>query len=461
MLLYVNHIMIRIRNVINALKFENIHRSPQAQYSVNLIRMLVLTNIIISLLLMGYGVYGLIYGMVGDLPNRIFTLLFLPAIFLVFNLGVSWITRFGNIRLASALIVGVGWVVNALAACYSGGIYASALLGMIFCLIMGVLLLELRFSLVLYVVTLLVIFVLYAVDQRGWLPAVPLKDIPFQVIILWTIATLFFGVFGYHVFAIRKTEQLLKTTQLQATRFRVQQELTQNIAHDLRTPITILTSNAYLVKRKAERGLPIEENLARLEEQAQTVSKMIEDMAFLIDLDSDPVYETKTPFLLVERLQHVIAQERDYAASRQITIRLEDETGGKATVWGDPAQIDRVFENLIENAIHYGHEGGLIYLCIWQETTPCEVVVSVRDNGIGIAPEHHEQVFERFYRVDASRGAHRQQSTGIGLYMVQKIVQRHGGHVTLASTPAVGSTFTVYLPCQSTNRPAIALAQTG
>lgn len=434
---------------LRSMTFRGNSHPPQEQYRLNVLRMLLASNISVSLLLIGYGITGQMIGLSTSPRIRLVALLVVPTIYIVFNLWVAWHTRHHYARLISNFLVGCSWLLSTLATFVSGGLFAPALLGVLGFLIVAALLLDMVWSLVLYVGTVLILGVLYWAEVQGVLPVVARAELPFQLALLWLTATLYFMVVWYHAYAVRQSERLLNITQVQAERLRVQQELTHNIAHDLRTPITILTNNAYLIKRKVERGLPIAENVTRLEEQAQTISKMIADLAMLIDLDNDPIHETHTPLRIVERLEQVVAGEREYAASRNITLTLADETGGKATVWGDPAQLDRVFENLIENAIHYGHDGGSVHLRVWHATDQNALAVAVRDDGIGIAPEHHQRIFERFYRVDPARGVHRNQSTGIGLYIVQQIVQRHGGRVTLESAPAAGSTFTVYLPLRA------------
>jgi two-component system phosphate regulon sensor histidine kinase PhoR len=111
-------------------------------------------------------------------------------------------------------------------------------------------------------------------------------------------------------------------------------------------------------------------------------------------------------------------------------------------VRGDRDELIRVFENLVENALKYGGGGGRVEIAIAREGT--DAVVSVRDYGPGIAPEHVPRLTERFYRVDTAH-SREQGGTGLGLAIVKHIVARHRGKLGIESVPGEGSTFSVRL----------------
>ena len=450
-----------ISGILRSVTFQGVVESPRALYRHNLLRVMILANLGVSLTLMAYGVYGLIFGMSGSLANRLFTLWALPTLLIIANIFAIWQVRKHNIRQASLLIVGSGWGISLIGTTITGGVYSTVIFGLLLYLVMGTLLLGFRSSAVLYAVTMLSFGVLYVFDYVWELPAAPPHEPPLRVVILWMTASMLFVMVWYHDYAIRQSERLLNSARIRAERYRVQQDLTQNLAHDLRTPITVLTNNAYLIERRAAQGLPINQHITRLNDQAQKISKMLADLALLIDLDSEPAHITHTPLRLVNRLNRVVEDETPYAVDNEITISLHDETDGKATIWGDAPLIERLFENLIENAIHYGKPGGSINIRVWKIEDVHEVAIAIQDDGIGIAPEHWEHIFERYYRVDEARRLVQRQSTGVGLYIVQQIAKRHGGRIELDSTPSVGSTFTVYLPCRTKDAIARRVALTG
>jgi len=112
---------------------------------------------------------------------------------------------------------------------------------------------------------------------------------------------------------------------------------------------------------------------------------------------------------------------------------------------GDAARLRQVFYNLLDNAIKYTPQGGEIIVRIEQKDRAA--VVTFRDTGIGIPPEHLPRVFDRFYRVDKSR-SREQGGTGLGLSIAKTIVTAHGGQIELASVPGRGTTCTVTVPTE-------------
>ena len=140
-------------------------------------------------------------------------------------------------------------------------------------------------------------------------------------------------------------------------------------------------------------------------------------------------------------LEEVVGDLQHVAEARQVSIQLFNEA--EVVVRGDDGLLARVFSNLIENGIHYNSPGGSVTITIEQKDA--WAVVTVADTGIGIAPENLAHIFERFYRVDASRSRHNG-GAGLGLSIVAALVRQHGGEVKVESEPGKGSIFTVQLP---------------
>ena len=120
-----------------------------------------------------------------------------------------------------------------------------------------------------------------------------------------------------------------------------------------------------------------------------------------------------------------------------------DGEGGAFTVQGDQRQMTELFNNLISNAVKYNNEGGQVWIRVWKEKK--DMLLSVRDNGVGIPEDSLERIFERFYRVDKGR-SRKQGGTGLGLSIVKHIVSFYGGTVTVQSKVGKGTTFLVRLP---------------
>jgi signal transduction histidine kinase len=130
-------------------------------------------------------------------------------------------------------------------------------------------------------------------------------------------------------------------------------------------------------------------------------------------------------------------------------------------ILGDQLRLQQVFTNLLANAVRYSAPGTDVHVDVWTETTSAEhngrtdgtdetvVVVAVRDQGVGIAPDVQSQVFERYYRVNTALAA---SGLGLGLYLCREIVSRHGGQIVLDSMLGEGTTFRVTLPLNMQRR---------
>jgi len=125
-------------------------------------------------------------------------------------------------------------------------------------------------------------------------------------------------------------------------------------------------------------------------------------------------------------------------------ITLEVQAPGPVTILGDEARLIQVVMNLVENAVRYTNPGGHVTVTV--EGRQGQACLSVRDTGIGIAPEHLPHIFERFYRADPSR---QRSGSGLGLSIVEWVVRAHGGTVSVKSQVGQGSCFTMTLPLAS------------
>ncbi len=133
-----------------------------------------------------------------------------------------------------------------------------------------------------------------------------------------------------------------------------------------------------------------------------------------------------------------------------MTVHVDATNGVR--IPGDRDELVRVFENLVENALKYGASGKKVDIALGHGESPDgerEALISVRDYGPGIAPEHVPRLTERFYRVDV-RESRAQGGTGLGLALVKHILNRHHGRLSIQSVPGAGATFTVYLPLAET-----------
>lgn len=229
----------------------------------------------------------------------------------------------------------------------------------------------------------------------------------------------------------RKTEQALEQSN------RDLQQFAYVASHDLQEPLRMVTSFVQLLESRYQDQLDEDgrEFIAFAVEGAQRMQQLIQDLLEYSRVSS------QGKALSPVSLSAVLAEALD-----NLRTRLVD--GGKVEfesmpeVLGDSAQLVRLFQNLIGNALKFAHPDRLPVVRIDAEECGSEVYVSVRDNGIGIAPEHQAKVFVIFQRL---QGREKYEGNGMGLAICKRIVERHGGAITLESKPNEGTVFTIRL----------------
>lgn len=217
------------------------------------------------------------------------------------------------------------------------------------------------------------------------------------------------------------------------------------VTHELKTPLSIIRLHANNLRTYYDR-LPDakkEELLRSIQGQTGLLERLIEDILQLSRLDAG-IESKHEPLDLVELIDQVVAHVQPLAEEMQLTLTWQ-KPSTEVMVLADAGQLESVATNLIDNAIKYTPAGGIVEVEAFSETANQQVVAKIRvtDTGVGIPPEVHAQVFERFHRIDPS---HTMPGSGLGLSIVKEIVNAHGGEVQLESTPGVGSKFVVVLP---------------
>jgi signal transduction histidine kinase len=224
-------------------------------------------------------------------------------------------------------------------------------------------------------------------------------------------------------------------------------ELVANISHDLRTPLASLRGYLETLVMK-EDSLSAEEKRQYLTiavEQSARLSMLIAKLFELAKLDAALASAFPEPFPISELAQDV-AQKFDLAAKKKRVNLIADFPADTPAVCADVGLIERVLENLVENALKHTEAGGRVSIKL--KPGESRVSVEVGDTGCGIAPEHLPLIFDRFYRVEKSR---HDQSAGLGLAIVKRILELHESTINVESTPGAGTRFTFNLPthCKS------------
>lgn len=257
-----------------------------------------------------------------------------------------------------------------------------------------------------------------------------LKD----TIIIVDIAVLVFASIASYFFA----RQTLKPIEVV---YRKQEEFMGNVAHELRTPLSVMKSGAEATLRKER---PVTEYTHFIRESLEEVNRMsllTDNLLFLLKHKS--VQRQKYEAVNVTELAEIqVEWFAAYAHEKHVTVTLEANT--PATLSGVPEMLTRLFQNLIKNAIDYNVEGGKVVVRVQPGVE--EVLVSVSDTGIGMSDADRARVFERFYKADTARTHTHDSGTGLGLSIVNEIVSAHHGTITVESTLGVGTTCTIRFP---------------
>ncbi|WP_445329464.1 ATP-binding protein [Xanthobacter versatilis] len=215
-----------------------------------------------------------------------------------------------------------------------------------------------------------------------------------------------------------------------------------NASHELRTPLASLSGFIETLQGPARNDAPARERfLAIMAAQARRMSRLIDDLLSLSRIELNAHVRPQTKVDLGGILAHVCDTLSPLARDRGVTLdQVKDAV--PLEVLGDRDELIRLFENLVENALKYGAPGKRIEVRLFRENGTA--VVSIRDFGPGIPPEHLPRLTERFYRVDVA-ASRDQGGTGLGLAIVKHIVARHRGRLGIDSVLGEGATFSVRL----------------
>lgn len=224
---------------------------------------------------------------------------------------------------------------------------------------------------------------------------------------------------------------------------RMRQEFFSNASHELKTPITSIRGFAELLSSGCVTDAQKQREILQIiEKQVQRMTDLIGDILLISKLESGQVQENKILLNMKDVVKDCTSSITPQAQVDDITIHshLED-----VYLYADRTQMEKLVVNLIENAVKYNKPQGEVDISLTQNGS--HLIFAVKDTGVGIPPESHNRIFERFYRVEPSRGGKNVQGTGLGLSIVKHIVASYQGTISLESTQGVGTKITLKLPC--------------
>lgn len=243
--------------------------------------------------------------------------------------------------------------------------------------------------------------------------------------------------------AVRRVIDLKRSTEIDRLRSRdkLQKEFVANVSHEFRTPIAAIKGAAETLQGgglDAKRSADFLDIIVR---HTERLNKLVEAVLFMSQIDaaqSDPHMETVQLRPLADRVLSGLAELADKRG-----VGLSMDVPASIKVRADPSQLERVLESLCANAIEYNKDGGGASVSARAEGH--DAVVTVQDTGMGIPAEDLPHLFEKFHRTAAAR-ARKLGGTGLGLMIVKRLVELHGGRVWAESVEGQGSTFRFTLP---------------
>jgi two-component system sensor histidine kinase BaeS len=227
---------------------------------------------------------------------------------------------------------------------------------------------------------------------------------------------------------------------------RARRQLLADVSHELMTPLSGIRG---YVETLAMPELKLDDDTRRrylgvVDEETHKLEAIIGDLLDLARLEGGGDALEREPVLVDDLFRRVADRHRPLLCERQIALTTASAPG-TPLVYGDPDRLEQALQNVAANAIRHTPDGGRVTLNAAPDGD--RVRITIADTGPGIPADHLPHVFDRFYKVDASRAGTRVPSgSGLGLSIVRAIVLRHGGEIVAANTPEGGASFTFLLP---------------
>ena len=244
---------------------------------------------------------------------------------------------------------------------------------------------------------------------------------------------------------MRLKDELQLTQSLEEAN-RLKAELISTLAHEMRTPLTSIKgySTALLMEELTFSSETQQDFLQIIDEECTVLQDLIHDLLESSIIDAGLLKLEPQPVMLPRLAQGVVDDMARRTQKHNLVIDFEREF---PIVDADPRRIAQVLRNLLDNAIKYSPEGGLVVVRGQVHENENEIVISVADQGVGIAPEHLNRLFEKFFRVESGMG-HHVVGSGLGLPIAHTIVESHGGRIWAESQLGEGSTLYFALPLE-------------
>ena len=236
-----------------------------------------------------------------------------------------------------------------------------------------------------------------------------------------------------------RASELAEAYQKLAEQEVTRREFLTNIAHQLRTPLTAAGGYLQMMQKGAIPSGQLAQAIDTVTRNVQQITTLVNDILFFQEMEL--ILAKFQPVNMADLARDVAAAYQEKAREWKVDLRVKPELF-LSPVSGDAKSLERALTALVDNAIKFSNEGGKVEVNLRRKGG--QIAVSVSDNGIGIAPEQQEKIFERFYHMDRS-GDRLFEGLGLGLAIARQVVEQHKGELTVESAPGKGSTFTMCL----------------
>ena len=275
---------------------------------------------------------------------------------------------------------------------------------------------------------------------------------PFYGLLISGMASLLLAILLYR-WIIRPIEdlksQLEQADEENARSEKIRSEFVANVSHELKTPLTSIQGFLETLQEGAAEDPEVRNKfLDIMAIETARLKRLIEDLLILSDIENRRNVSMEQQIQIQQSLQEIISSIMPIAQARGIDVILSVDSS--LNIQGSEDRFKQMMLNLIENAIKYSKDGGVVRVSGELQSETEQILIQVRDQGIGISPEHIDRLFERFYRVEKSRSS-KAGGTGLGLSIVKHIANLFEAELKVESQMNEGSVFSVLFPSQTRN----------
>ena len=360
---------------------------------------------------------------------------------------------------ASLIFVAQFWLVITAAALSGGGMATPAVAGFPLVALAAGLVRGWRAGLLSSLVCVTTMIALTYLESNHLLPPFTASRTPLTYLIVDVLILCLIIVFVYfYTLQIKRTEEQLRilntkleqrvterTLELEKAN-RAKDEFLANMSHELRSPLSAILglSESLLEQRRGSLNENQQRSVQMIESSGQHLLELINDILDLSKIDAGK-FDCYPEFISIDATcKSSLAFISGEATKKEISISYRNESG-ISTVYADPRRLKQILVNLLTNAVKFTPEKGNVSLGVTFDLENNLVQLSVSDDGIGISPANIEKLFQRFVQVDSQLNR-RYEGTGLGLALVQRLTDLHGGSVRVESRIGKGSRFTISLP---------------